>query len=144
MFATDNRDSTRAVFFRAWRRYRERQPLEGAETLIVQAALQHPEYHRFLEDPDRHRDADFTPEQGRTNPFLHLGMHIAIEEQVSIDSPPGIRALYADLLRHAGDAHDLQHRMMACLGDALVQSSRNGGQPDATMYLDCLRRLAHS
>jgi hypothetical protein len=144
MFATDNRDTTRAVFFRAWHRYRAGQPLEGVETLIVQTALQHPEYHLFLEDPDRHRDADFTPEQGCVNPFLHLGMHIAIEEQVSIDSPPGIRTLYADLLRHAGSAHDLQHRMMDCLGEALVLAGRQGESPDDTKYLDCLRRLARS
>jgi hypothetical protein len=144
MFATDNRDTTRAVFFRAWRRYRDGKPLEGAETLVVQAALQHPEYHRFLEDPDRHRDADFTPEQGRVNPFLHLGMHIAIEEQISIDSPPGIRMLYADLLRYAGDAPALQHRMMDCLGETLVLAGRHGGLPDESGYLDCLRRLART
>jgi hypothetical protein len=142
MFSTDNRDTTREVFFRAWRRFREGQPLEGAEALVVQATLQHPEYHGLLDDPDRHRDTDYTPEMGRTNPFLHLGMHIAIEEQISIDAPRGIRDLYSQMLRRAADPHELQHRMMDCLGETLLRAAHTGATLDESDYLDCLRRLA--
>jgi hypothetical protein len=139
---TQDRDATRTVFFRAWRRHREGEALEGVERLIVQVALRHPEYQTLLADPERFRDADYTPEMGRTNPFLHMGMHIAIEEQVSIDAPRGMRELHALLRHRVPDEHEAQHLMMECLGQTLWQAARTNAAPDEGAYLACLRRLA--
>lgn len=137
-----DRGELREVFFRAWQRYQARQPLEGAERLVVAAALRHPEYHTLLASPDSARDRDFSPEDGTVNPFLHLGMHIAIEEQLSVDRPAGIRAHYSALIGRLGDEHEAQHAMMECLGEAVWRAQREGGTPDESAYLECLAHLA--
>lgn len=139
-----DRQQMRAVFFRAWQRYRSGQPLEGVETMIVTVIAQHPEYHALLEDPADTADRDYLPEHGTTNPFLHLGMHLAIEEQLSIDQPAGVRARYQALLARATDAHQAQHRMMDCLGEMLWRAGRDAAAPDPVAYLDCLGRLSRA
>ncbi|HEX9626560.1 MAG TPA: DUF1841 family protein [Acidiferrobacterales bacterium] len=141
MYGHDRR-AIRAVFCRAWQRYRDRQPLEGVETMIVAVVAQHPEYHALLEDPAAAEDRDFPPETGTTNPFMHLGMHLAIEEQLSIDQPSGVRARFQALLEREADAHRAQHRMMDCLAEMLWQASREAAAPDPAGYLDCLGRLS--
>ncbi|MDH5513112.1 MAG: DUF1841 family protein, partial [Gammaproteobacteria bacterium] len=119
MFVGQDREQTREVFFRAWRAHHEGRPLEGVEKLIVQVLLRHPEYHPVLENSEMARGRDFFPESGETNPFLHLGMHIAIEEQLSLDQPRGVRACYQALLEKMPDDHAVQHRFMECLGEML-------------------------
>jgi Domain of unknown function (DUF1841) len=141
MFAGQDRGQTRAVFFRAWRAHREGRPLEGIEQLIVQVVLRHPEYQALLERPETVQDRDYFPETGETNPFLHLGMHIAIEEQLSIDQPAGIRGYYRKLLERLPDEHAVQHRMMECMSEMLWQANRQATVTPESVYLDCLRRL---
>jgi hypothetical protein len=136
----DKRQDTREVFFNAWRKFREHLPLEGIETVIVDVLTRHPEYHGVVENPDRFLDRDYSPELGETNPFLHLGMHIAIEEQLSIDQPPGVRGHFERLRERLGDSHEAQHIMMDCLGEMLWQSQRQGTPPDAAVYFECLSR----
>jgi len=140
LFGQDRRE-LRAVFFRAWRKHLASQPLEGAERTIVAVALRHPEYHQLLANAETGRERDWLPEQGE-NPFLHLGLHIAIEEQLALDQPRGIRAQYAELCRRLPDEHGAQHQMMECLGESLWQAQRAGAPPDAQAYLDCLMRRA--
>jgi len=137
LYGQDRRE-LRQVFFRAWRKHRTGEPLEGAERLIVAVALRHPEYHDLLGQPEPGADRDWLPELGETNPFLHLSMHIAIEEQLAIDQPRGVRLQYARLCRQFGDEHAAQHRMMECLGEMLWRAGRAGVQPDMQVYLDCL------
>ncbi len=141
---SDDRQQTRAVFFRAWQHHRERLPLDAIEKIIVAVVLRHPEYHALLEHPDRHADQDYLPETGQANPFLHLGLHVAIEEQLSIDRPPGVRECYRSLLKHCGDEHEAQHRMLDCLGEMLWRAERDRTAPSETAYLDCLRRRAEA
>lgn len=140
MLYGQDRRALRAVYFRAWHKHRAGQPLEGLEKIIVAVALRHPEYHALLERAETGADHDWLPEHGE-NPFLHLGLHIAIEEQLAIDQPPGIRERYAQLCRSAPDEHSAQHRIMDCLGEALWQAGRCGMPPDAQAYLDCLAHL---
>lgn len=137
-----NRGQLREVFFRAWRRYRERLPLEGVENIIVDVALRHPEYHGVLEHPERYQDRDYLPEAGATNPFLHLGMHVAIEEQLASDRPTGVRAHFTRLATKTGDAHAAQHVMLECLGEIMWQAQRDGTPPNEADYLACLSRAA--
>jgi hypothetical protein len=142
MFAADNRESLRAVFFRAWQRHRQGQPLAGVERLVVDVALRHPEYHAVLENPAAYGDRDYPPEMGQTNPFLHMAMHISIEEQLALDQPSGVRAHYRRLLQRLPDEHAVQHQMMECLGEMLWQAARNAGAPQESIYFDCLARFA--
>jgi hypothetical protein len=139
LYGQDRRE-LRQVYYRAWRKHIAGEPLEGAESHIVAVALRHPEYQNLLTHPEAGEDRDWLPELGESNPFLHMGMHIAIEEQLAIDQPPGIRQHYARLSREIGDEHAVQHRMMDCLGEMLWRAGRDGAPPDAQVYLDCLSR----
>jgi hypothetical protein len=86
-------------------------------------------------------DKEWTPEGGQTNPFLHLSLHLAIHEQVSIDQPPGIRAAY-EALRARMDPHDAEHVLLECLGETIWRAQRAGGPMDALAYVDAVRRKA--
>ncbi len=138
MLFGQSRQNTREVFFTAWQKYRDKQPLAGAETIITQVVLNHPEYHSLLEDPDRYRDKDYLPEHGETNPFLHMGMHVAIEEQLSLDRPLGIKQRFQQLAEQEQDAHAAQHIIMECLAEMLWASQRSGTPPDENLYFSCL------
>ena len=131
----------RRAYVDAWSRSRAGQPLEPLEMLLVDVIAEHPEYHAVLEFPDPFA-AEFPPEAGRTNPFLHMGMHVSIREQLSTDRPPGVRRLYRKLLPRFADTHRLEHALMECLAETLWNAQRAGGAPDEARYLRCLRRLA--
>ena len=137
-----NRDSGRAFFLEVWAKYKRQAPLESLEKMVLDVILQHPEYHEILAmDEEEIAAMEFLPEAGMTNPFLHMGMHIAILEQVSSNRPSGITALYQQLLRGYPSAHDLEHSMMECLGESLWQAQRNNTLPDESQYLEQVKRL---
>lgn len=141
MFSND-RDSHRRIFITAWEKARAGHPLEPVEAQIAEIMRQHPEYHAFIEDTERALGRDFPPEQGETNPFLHMGLHLGVLDQLSIDQPPGIRRAYRELLEVTGDPHEAEHRIMDCLAEAIWTSQRHGTLFDATAYLDCVERVS--
>jgi len=137
-----SRDQARDFFFETWRKYRAGEPLAGLETVVLQVILAHPEYHQALEDPERFRDKNYSPELGEANPFLHMSMHLAIEEQLSIDQPGGIANSFAALAAKHGDRHEAMHDAMECLGEMVWRSQRDRAPPDAAAYLECLKQRA--
>ena len=134
-----SRDQARAFLFDLWDKQRSGSALTGLESMALSIVLEHPEYHRFLEDRERYLEHDWRPEGGETNPFLHLQMHLAIEEQVSIDQPPGIREAVAALAAKRGSRHDALHDVMDCLAEVIWQAQRNGLGFDNARYLGCIR-----
>lgn len=143
MLFSQNRDQMRQFFTDAWRKRQTGQVMEPLETMIADVIELHPEYQPLLADPDRAVAADYRPEHGQTNPFLHLGMHIALREQLGTDRPAGVRAVYQTLCRH-DDPHAAEHRMLDVLGETLWEASRSGTAPDEARYLQRLRRLIPS
>ena len=141
VFHEQERTSLRRMYVEARRKFRESIPIEPLEDQIVRVVELHPEYHAVLEGDSESVERDYTPEAGRSNPFLHMGMHLAIREQVGTDRPAGIKAVHAALTQRLGDAHEADHRMIECLGEALWQAQRAGTAPDETNYLEALRRL---
>jgi hypothetical protein len=139
MFIED-REGARRMFVAAWRKHRMRLPLEPLEALIADVVQVHPEYQALLVDDEEAVLKDFTPEGGQINPFLHMGMHIALREQVSSDRPFGVAELYRRAVQGAGDSHRIEHEMMECLGEALWRAQRENRLPDEAAYLECLRR----
>jgi hypothetical protein len=135
-----SRDEARRFFFEAWGKDRQRAPLTPLEAIAVDIIRLHPEYHALLDDPERHLDRDFGPESGRMNPFLHLSLHLAIEEQLSIDQPRGIRERFQRLAEKCGDAHEAKHAVLECLGETIWQAQRSGTPPDDKTYLGCIDR----
>ena len=138
-----SRDQIRRFFCEAWRKHRERTILEGAEATAADLIEQHPEYHALLETPEAAVNQEFTPESGQMNPFLHLSLHLAIADQISIDQPQGIRAAY-QTLRNRLEVHDAEHTLLECLGEALWRAQRDGGGIDAVTYLECVRGAANA
>lgn len=141
MIFGSNRDQLRRQYCDAWRKYRDNQPLEPLEKMLADVIALHPEYHALLDDPDQALGREYTPEMGQTNPFLHMGMHIAIREQLATGRPPGIIERHQRLLAATGDPHETEHRMLECLGEILWQAQRNHTLPDEQAYLRCLDRL---
>jgi hypothetical protein len=141
MFAPSQHD-VRRFFCEAWRKHRDAQPLSALETLAALWAAEHPEYDTDLSDIDAALAASYSVDDGRTNPFLHLSMHVSISEQCSIDQPAGIRAAVEALAHRLGSLHEAHHEAMECLGEMIWSSQRGGTPPDGQAYLDCVRRRA--
>lgn len=137
---TPSRDDVRQFFTQAWQKHRSKSVLTPLETMAVDIVLLHPEYHPILDDPDN-AQAEFTVEQGQTNPFLHMSMHLAINEQLSIDQPPGIKAAYQGLLG-TREPHDAIHVIMEALGEVIWEAQRLKKPLDNDHYLDLIRRHA--
>ncbi len=135
-----SRDEVRQVYLTVWRKLQQNQLLEPMEAMIASVIEIHSEYHSLLEDGDAAAQTDFTPQQGQTNPFLHMGMHIALREQADSNRPPGMQPLYQKLTARKGQ-HEAEHAMMECLGQALWQAQRDATEPDLPAYLDCLKKL---
>ncbi|HMV19870.1 MAG TPA: DUF1841 family protein [Rhodocyclaceae bacterium] len=136
-----SRDQVRLFFCEAWRKHRDRLPLVGAELAAADIVGRHPEYQSLLADPDAAVQGEWTPDSGGMNPFLHLSLHLAIHEQVSIDQPPGIRAAF-ETLRARLDPHAAEHVVLEALGETIWRSQREGRPMDAAAYLEALRRAA--
>jgi hypothetical protein len=141
MFAP-SRDEVRRFFLDTWVKYRGGETLSGLEQTALEVILLHPEYHRMLEEPERSLTRDYTPESGELNPFLHLSLHLAIEEQLSIDHPRGIRSRFEALVARTGSEHDAKHAILECLGETVWEAQRTGSAPDEQAYLECLDRRA--
>ena len=136
------RDEVREFLFGVWAKGQAGTELSALESMALAVVLEHPEYHEVLANPERYRERVWTPEGGETNPFLHLSVHLAIEEQLSIDQPPGIRAIVGDLERKHGNAMDARHAVMDCLVEQVWQAQRNNVAFNNETYLDCLRGKA--
>lgn len=135
------RDEVRQFFTETWRKQRAGDILTPLESIAADWIVEHPEYHAELADPDA-RQQEYSPEHGKTNPFLHLSMHLAISEQLSIDQPPGIRAAHERLAARLGSTHEAQHAIMECLGQIIWEAQRNNTPPDTDAYLALIERRA--
>jgi hypothetical protein len=135
-----SREQVREFFLTTWREYRAGRAPAGLQATALPILIEHPEYHALLEDPETARLGQWGPEDGQGHPFLHLSMHLAIEEQRAIDQPAGVQRLWEQLAARYGDAHRATHEVMECLGTMLWEAQRNGRAPDAQAYLACLQR----
>jgi uncharacterized protein DUF1841 len=141
VFAGQNREQMRRMYLEAWRKFSARAPLEPLEAQLAAVIAEHPEYVAWLEAGEQALAADFTPEGGRENPFLHMGLHLAIREQVSTNRPAGIADIHEKLSARLGGAHAAEHAMLEPLAEALWEAQRAGRMPDEQAYLERLRRL---
>ena len=141
MFYGNNRNQTRQMFFNAWQKHKDKLPREALDDIIIKIILMHQEYHPHLDQQNKLEDKDFTPEMGESNPFLHMGLHIAIHEQLSTNQPMGIQSVYEKLIEKYQDAHETEHKMMDCLAETLWEAQRNNAIPDINNYLEKIKRL---
>jgi hypothetical protein len=141
-FHNQSRDELRRVYADAWRKHRAKLPIEPLEAQVADVIAVHPEYHPMLEGDALARE--YTPEGGQSNPFLHMGLHLAVRDQVATDRPTGIRQAFEAIAHRTGDAHDAEHRVIECLAEALWEAQRAGRPPDEQKYLENLKRIADS
>ena len=139
-FFQPSRDEVREFFFGLWAKAAGPAPLTALESKALAIVMRHPEYHGILAEPERYRAREWPPEGGETNPFLHLSMHLALDEQVGIDQPPGIREIVRRLAARLDDEHAALHEAMDCLAEMIWQAQRHGAGFDNARYLDCLAR----
>jgi hypothetical protein len=138
MFGQD-RNELRQMYFDAWRKATTGAEMSPLEAQIATVIEDHPEYHQMMTEAVI--DAAFMPEGGQTNPFLHMGLHLAIREQVATDRPPGIAAIFNSLLVKNGDAHSAEHQALECLAETLWEAQGSNSMPDEATYLERLRSL---
>ena len=137
IFGTD-RHELRKAYAEAWEKHDAGATLTALERQIAAVIEQHPEY---LDAVRGELERDYTPETGGTNPFLHMGLHLGLREQVASDRPAGIAAVFTQLARKTGDAHLAEHSMIECLAETLWEAQRQNAMPDEQRYLERLRRL---
>ena len=140
-FADQNRAQLRQVYVEAWRKFSAREPLEPYEAQVAAVVAEHREYVPLLEDGQAAVTADFPPEVGQVNPFLHMSLHLAIREQVATDRPAGIAQAHRALAARLGDAHAAEHAMLGVLGETLWEAQARGTNPDERTYLERIERL---
>jgi hypothetical protein len=140
-FAGQSREHMRRMYLDAWRKFSEKQPLEPLEAQLAAVIAEHPEYLEVIEAGEAAIAAEFTPESGRQNPFLHMGLHLAIREQVATDRPRGIADIHRNLSSRLGDAHAAEHTMLEALAETLWEAQRANRAPDEQAYLEKLRAL---
>ncbi len=137
-----SRDQARQFFIDAWRKHRAREVVSPLEDAAIRLVTQHPEYQGLLEDSETALAREWTPESGEANPFLHLSLHLAVEEQLAIDQPHGLRAAFETLLARRGDRHDALHDVLECLGETMWRAQKSQSPPDGEAYVECVLRKA--
>ena len=137
-----SQSEVRTFFCAVHEKSRAGQPMEALETLASQWLREHPEYDPDMADAQAAVARVYDASDGRTNPFLHLSMHLSISEQCSIDQPHGIRQAVELHAARRDSVHAAHHEAMECLGQMLWDSQRSGRPPDGAAYIDCVQRRA--
>jgi len=140
VFDSYSREQLRRSYADAWRKHLARAPLSPLEAMIADVIGAHPEYDALVSDADTAVGFEPGPTGSLENPFLHMGLHLAVREQVSIDRPPGVRELHRQLQVRYGDLHRAEHALMESLGETLWQAQRDGQPPQEGHYLALARR----
>jgi len=135
-----NRQQLRQMYHDVWLKHQANELLSALESMIAQVISEHPEYHKIFNN-DTSLQQEYFVEDGTTNPFLHMGLHISLHEQISTDRPPGIRQTYQQLHAKFVDAHETEHQMMECLTESLWIAQRNNQPPSESGYLTALKKL---
>ncbi len=141
MFYGDKVQDTRQLFFSSWAKFQQKKPLLPLEQQIVDVIISHPEYQCIIENPKDYQNTNFFPEMGETNPFLHMGLHLAIREQVATDRPAGMARYYGLLIDKIHDPMKVEHLMMDQLAETIWLAQKNHQMPDEQAYLNRLKTL---
>lgn len=141
MIFTPTKDQVRQFFCDSRRKQRDNLPLDGAELIAADVIALHPEYHALLDDPESALAGVWTPEQGTMNPMLHLSLHMALAEQLSVDSPPGIREAFNKLSAKYHDSHEALHQLLECLGETVWHAQQPDGVFDTQAYIERIHKL---
>ena len=138
MLYTQNRDEQRKFLANAWQKFLDKKLLDSLEDQLTKVIEIHPEYHQLIQDIE----SDYFPEQGEVNPFLHINLHLALREQLSINQPIGIKDYYQRLLSKVKDPHEVEHKMMDCIAQMIFSSQKNNTPMDHQAYIECIKSIS--
>lgn len=139
MIFGQDRNELRKMYADTWQKRCDKIPLTPLEAQIADVIEWHPEYHADVMSDELNKD--YTPDAGKTNPFLHMGLHLGIREQIATNRPSGITSIYSTLTARIGDAHLTEHRMIDCLAETLWEAQSQNTAPDEQKYLASLHHL---
>lgn len=139
MIFSDNRDDLRQFYVDAWRKTRNGETLEPLEAIVSKIVEMHPEYHSLIEDAELAKSKEFSPDLGEANPFAHMGLHIAVHEQLTTQRPVELKALYQKALHKLKEPHEVEHLIMDCLAEMIWASQKNATLPNEKKYLKCVK-----
>ena len=143
MFYGDTIQETRQIFFSSWDKFQKKLPLSPLEHQVIDVLVDHPEYHHFLNNPEKYLEYDFNPQVDGSNPFLHLGLHLAIREQIATNRPQGIKSAYLELLKKYVHPLEVEHLIMQQLADFIWLAQKNNLPPDENKYLKAIMDLCN-
>lgn len=132
----DNRQDHRQIFFDVWRKQQNQELLDPLEKKILSVLIQHPEYHFIFDNPEKFIDTEYFPELGETNPYLHLGLHLTVIEQVQTNQPRGITGLYKKCLEVFHETHEAEHCIMNSLAISLHEVMQEHKPFDDKAYFE--------
>ena len=140
VFASHTREQLRQVYSDAWRKHLAGIPVSPLEAVVTDVIQLHPEYQSMIGDMGKTLAFEANVSNAAENPFMHMGLHLAVREQISIDRPPGVRELHRLLQARYGDVHAAEHMLMEALGEILWHAQRSGVPPDEGQYLALARQ----
>ena len=136
MFSQD-RKKQREFLAKSWQKYTNNLPLEPLEKQLVSIIEIHPEYHDLIGNIK----SEYLPEQGNVNPFLHINLHLALRDQLSLNQPKGVKEVYQKLIKNYKDSHEVEHLMMECIAEMIYVSQKNNTTMDQISYINCITSL---
>lgn len=134
MLYSKNRSEQRAFLSNAWVKFQNNEDLDPMEFQLVEIIKIHPEYHHLIQTTD----AEYFPEHGQVNPFLHINLHLALREQLSINQPIEVRLAYDSLLEKIKDPHEVEHTLIDCIAEMIFSAQKNHSSFDYENYKRCL------
>ncbi|MDA7448105.1 DUF1841 family protein [Candidatus Pseudothioglobus singularis] len=136
MFTSD-RSKQRQYLKKAWEKYTSQEQLEPLELQLSKIVEQHPEYQNLI----KNLDSEYFPEQGNTNPYLHINLHLTLQDQITMDQPKGIRDIHSQLIVKIKDAHEVEHMMMEHIAEMIFNAQKNNAAFDLDGYIQALKQL---
>ena len=133
------RNQLRQLFIDCWQHHQSKRPLDAAQKQILSVLLQHPEYHSLFNDCQTLINNDYTTDN---NPFLHMSLHLSLQEQLSTGRPKDIKKIYDDLCTKLGDQHVAEHQIMDIMANILWDAQQNNQPPCEQLYLEKLLSLS--
>jgi len=134
---SQDRSKQRKFLANSWQKHINGEILEPLELQLALIVQKHPEYHALINDIN----LEYFPEQGKTNPFLHINLHLALQDQLTLNQPNEINDIYKKLIVIHSDTHEVEHMMMECIAEMIFNSQKNNNTLDQNKYLVNLKNL---
>jgi hypothetical protein len=133
------RESNRQRLHEVWVAAKAGRPLAGEEAAYAKAMLDHPEYHNAWEFADQVGAAEYVVDGA--NPFLHITVHVIIENQLAQGDPPEVAKTLERLLGQGMGRHGAIHAIAAAFMEVAFPAFQGREPFNTKRYIKKVRRL---